>query len=359
MQKKIRVAFFPYGQLQENPYQNLIIKGLEACDVEIIKIPGRKFFPLLQILKAKPDVLHFFWPHDLYIGKNKLTAAFKRFTLALTLPIIKTTNSVYSADNLISHETENISVITEAKWINRILHQCKGIVFMSKAAQKEYIKFYSHVPNRQLIIPHVNYKSIYKNDMDMETCRKSLGLATESIFCIIGRIQPYKGIVEIIEAFKSLQNNQATLLICGQCSSEDYLQKIIKACGTTYQQNIKIFNEYIPNEAIQLYINASDYLILNYIDKPINPGTAILAKTFNKSVIAKADNVIQEVLGFDGNYYFDNGETNSILNTMRRAIEGNEDKTPKAVINNEADEPIQIGKQLKEFYQSLLTNTEA
>lgn len=354
MEKKIRVAFFPYGQLQENPYQDLIIKGLKACNVEVIKIPGRKIFPLLQIWKAKPDVLHIFWPHDLYIGKNKITALIKQISLLITLPMLKTTKSVYSADNLISHEIGKISVKAEKLWISRILGKCVGIVFMSNAAQESYIKFYDRLPSNQVIIPHVNFKSVYINNLDRSTCRTKLDIKTDKVFCVIGRIHPYKGIVEVINAFKSLQNNQVTLLICGKCSSEAYMLELINACGNLYQTHIKIINQYIPNDLMQVYINAADYLILNYADKPINPGTAILALTFNKPVIAKADNVIQEVLGFDANFYFTEQDTLSIKDAMQRAIEQIDGK--KIVPNryNKEDDPNQIGFRLRQFYLSLI-----
>jgi beta-1,4-mannosyltransferase len=354
MEQKIRVAFFPYGQLQENPYQNLIIKGLNACNVEVIKIPGRKFFPLLQIWKVKPDVLHIFWPHDLYIGKNKITALIKQISLLITLPILKTTKAVYSADNLISHEIGKISVKAEKLWISRILEKCHGIVFMSNAARETYINFYGQLPPNQVIIPHVNFESVYINNMDMATCRTKLDIKTNKVFCLIGRIHPYKGIVEVINAFKSLQNDQVTLLICGKCSSEAYMRELINACGDLYQNNIKIINLYIPNDLMQVYINAADYLILNYADKPINPGTAILALTFNKPVIAKADNVIQEVLGYDYNFYFTEQETLSIKNAMQGAIDQIDSKNILLNHNNNENDPNQIGLKLRQFYVSLI-----
>lgn len=49
MQAKIKVAFFPYGLTQANPYQNLIIQGLENNGVEVIKVPGIKFFRYLHL----------------------------------------------------------------------------------------------------------------------------------------------------------------------------------------------------------------------------------------------------------------------------------------------------------------------
>jgi hypothetical protein len=156
MQAKIRVAFFPYGLTQANPYQNLIIQGLENNGVEVIKVPGRKFFPLLALKYVHPDIIHVFWPHDLYMGKNIFTRAVKQISLLLTLNILKKYPTVYSAENISAHHPIGMSQTTELKWIGEITSRCSGLVFMSNAA-KEIFENYNQSQNKKtVVIPHIS-----------------------------------------------------------------------------------------------------------------------------------------------------------------------------------------------------------
>lgn len=347
------MAFFPYGFLQENPYQNQIIAGLEANEVEVIKIPGKKFFPLLQLIKYNPDIVHIFWPHDFYIGKNSGTTIIKRAMLTCTLPILKRYTSVYSADNLVSHDSETISEKTEKIWIAKILKKCRGIIYMSKSASELYQNFYTALPKNKLIISHVNFNSNYPNNLSLDTCRKLLSLKDETVFCIFGRIHPYKGVLGIINAFKQLKNTDVVLLIVGKCSSADYYQQIITACGNLFQNRIRVVNEFIPNSDVQLYLNASDYLLLNYVDTPLNPGSAIIAETFNIPVIAPETSVLKEIVGKPGNYFFLQNNTASLQKIMEEVCQIEQNRSLRSTVNTESDPKI-IGKKLKEFYLSLL-----
>lgn len=352
MQSKLRIAFFPYGLAQENPYQNLLIEGLEKAGAEVIKVPGRKLFPLLSLLKVKFDIVHIFWPHDLYMGKNAITRIIKQWSLRATLFILSRQAAVYSAENVTSHHAGLMSTQKEISWISKILKHCKGIVFMSEASKEVFSQFYGIENLKTAITPHVSYRSVYPNTIGIEDAKNRLNLKGDFVYLILGRLQPYKGIEQSIEAFKLVKKPNVKLLIAGKSISANYLEQLKALAAPLFNKSIIIHDAYIPNQDIQYYMNASNCIIINYTDIPLNPGSIVMTKDFGLPVIANNHPVILEVCGNLPNYTFTGGNITSLFNAMEQAYEKNlpiNNSLAKQVENS----PENIGKLLMAFYQTV------
>lgn len=353
MQAKIKVAFFPYGLTQANPYQNLIIQGLENNGVEVIKVPGIKFFPLLTLKPAQPDIIHVFWPHDLYMGKNIFTRVVKQISLLLTLNILKKYPTVYSAENISAHNPIGMSQATELKWIGKILKRCRGIVFMSDAAKEIFESYYQIQNKKTVIIPHISYKSIYPNQITKVEAKEKMGVSGSFVFLVLGRLQPYKGIEQAIAAFKLLQNQNCKLIIAGKSISSDYFNKLQLEAGELLDGSIILNNSFIPNNEIQQFMNAADCLILNYLDVPLNPGSLVMAKDFNIPVIANNHPVIAETCENLPYYPFESGNISSLLNSMQNALlHKHNNLTVDSTVKDNS--PETVGKLLLQYYQHLI-----
>ena len=353
MQAKIKVAFFPYGLTEANPYQNLIIQGLENNEVEVIKVPGRKFFPLLALKRAQPDIIHVFWPHDLYMGKNIFTRVVKQISLLLTINTLKKYPTVYSAENISAHNPIGMSQATELKWIRKILKHCRGIVFMSDAAKEIFEGYYQIQNKKTVVVPHISYKSIYPNQITKEEAKAQMGVSGSFVFLILGRLQPYKGIEQTIAAFKLLANPNCKLIIAGKSISSDYFNKLQLEAGELSGAKIILKNSFIPNNEIQQYMNAADCLILNYTDVPLNPGSLVMAKDFNIPVVANNHPVFAETCENLPYYPFESENMTSLLTSMQNAILNIPQNT---VVHSTVKDnsPETVGKLLSQYYQSLI-----
>ncbi|HRG27631.1 MAG TPA: glycosyltransferase [Chitinophagales bacterium] len=348
--KKIRVLMFPFSRNSENPYQQLIAKGLIENGVEVITIPNRKLFPIFQVLKYQFDILYLFWPEDFYVGKNVLTALIKQTSLLLSLPILRNKITIYSADNLFSHTVTPKTVHTESKWINRILKNCSGIIFSSEAAKTIYQNTHKYSPKNYAIVPHVSFSGFYPNTITKEAAKNILGLTNTFTFLVLGRISDYKGIEAIILNFNAIaEAREIKLLICGKCD-KNYETKI----NTFINNNPKIvfINKYIKNEDVQIYMNGADALIVNYVDTPLNPGTLELAHIYKIPVIAPNQPTI--IANYDPRLLFTYKSLDNLAlkATMIDAFEAIPKISETSFIKNNT--PAQIGKILKDFYHSQL-----
>ena len=341
---------FPFSRNSENPYQQLIAKGLIENGMEVITIPNRKLFPIFQVLKYQFDILYLFWPEDFYVSKNLLTALIKQTSLLLSLPILRNKITIYSADNLFSHTITPKTLLAESKWINRILKNCSGIIFSSEAAKTIYQNSHKYSPENYAIVPHVSFSGFYPNTITKEAAKNILGLTNTFTFLVLGRISPYKGIEAIIANFNEIaMNKELKLLIGGKCDKnyEPIINDLIKD-----NPKIIFINKYIKYEDIQIYMNAADALIVNYIDTPLNPGTLELAHIYKIPVIAPNLPTIIANYAPQLLYTYKPLDNLALKTTMLDAVEA----IPKisGTSFNKNNSPAQIGKVLKDFYHSQL-----
>lgn len=98
----------------------------------------------------------------------------------------------------------------------------------------------------------------------------------------MGRIEPYKGITkipEILEIFEKKYQKQYSFLIAGRGAGLPLDEfKVLNG-------DIKIFNEFIPNEKFHKLMSNLDILILPYINAT-QSGVAYLAKAYGCHIIA-------------------------------------------------------------------------
>lgn len=355
MDRKVRIGFFPYGTKQENPYQNLLILAIEDENFEVVKIPGRKFFPILQIKKQQVDILHMFWPHDMYTGKNILTTAMKRLMFLLSLPVITEIPTVYSAENIVSHNAR--SEEEEMKWIGRLVKRCRAIICMSRAAVKKFSQHYDVNKKTLAVIPHISYTGIYKNTVTTEEAREYLQIERDAkVFLSIGRIEPYKGITEIAEAFASVNHGNAVLVIAGRCSDAEYMHAL-NILVKNSRNRIIVHNKYIQDAELQYYYNAADAVVFNYKDTPLNPGSIIMAMGFGAFIIAPDSEVIKETVETGDLIVFDQSEKSGLQSSLetfiKKDMDNGERKRSAEKFSAEHDPSI-IGRKLRDLYYSIL-----
>jgi beta-1,4-mannosyltransferase len=357
---KYKVGFFPYGS-EKNPYQLLIKDAIERNNkfgIEVVKVSSRKLFPYWIFRKSPIMLIHHFWPHDFYQGKNKFFEFFKQISYVISLPTLSKKIVVYSADNLVGHEYLDFN--DEIFWIQKLISKSNAIVFTSNASKEIFLKYYKvNLGCELVIVPHVNYCNYYKNEITKKEARFKLNISpTSKVLLSLGRVAPYKGTLELIKYFGKANEKNSVLLICGQCTDIVYNQQIIEEIELTQNSNISIIyiNRFIEDDDLQIYFNASDGVILNYKDVPMNPGSVILAMGFGCSIIAPNLGAIPEIVPEDCLFGFDP----SVQSTLESAIKCFFSSQNLAFIGEKARVHVQskhsaenVGKILSELYLRL------
>ncbi len=348
----MKILFLPEWR-KGNPYQNALANSLKKENVEV------KFASTIRILsllkpERKPAILHIHWQHLFFLAQNKIKTILKSTLFIGRLIILKLfgIKIVWTVHNLYNHE-ERFKAI-ELFFSSILARLCdKLIVHTNSAKQQVKETFKIRKESCLKTIPHGNYIAYYENTVDKLQARNKLKLNTgDVVFLCFGVIRIYKGVPDLIEAFKKLNVPQAKLLIVGKPSNNEIANKIREKCDMN--KNIKLVFEFIPDDEVQVYMNAADVAVLPYRNI-LTSGAVMLAMSFGKPVIAPAIGGIQDILDEKGSFIFDPSDSNGLVKGMRFYL--NTDLIKMGKHNFQSAQKLQwsdIGKQTNNVYHECL-----
>jgi beta-1,4-mannosyltransferase len=287
----MRIACLPVAG-KENPYQFLMMEGLRKGGFEVAHGNASKIFGIAKTAWSKPDYIHFDWETNYYLRRSLwmtlinvplfiLQVLFAKYIMRVRL--------VWTPHNVQPHDAR----------YRGIHHICRRFF----AAQVVWIRVFSEstiermgqvlkVPASKFrVMPEGSYVGYYPNDVSKHAARERLGLdQTSMIFLYSGYIKPYKGIIEMMDAFKQ-EVEQGILLIVGKVMDQEYGNMIMQA----QTERVMVRDHFIEDGELQYFMNAADVVVLPF--KQIeNSGSVILAMGFGKPVIAPAIGVVAERL---------------------------------------------------------------
>jgi len=278
----------------KNPYHKLLFEGLEKNGVKPIHEILPLFLPLTRtiIRNEKIDTVHLGWLYSFFIVRdftpfqtlNTIITAGRGFWFCIDLLLVRLlgVQLVWTVHNKYHHERyyvriEYILNIVAANVVHTLTVKCPS-------AKKTISEIY-HVRNNSKIavIPDGSYIDAYPNTVKKSDARKHLDIGDKFVYLYFGLIRPYKGVEELVEAFKSIESQDIELWIVGNPKTDAIRKRIISK--TAKDQRIHTTLEYVPDEDIQYYMNAADVLVLPYQDI-LNSGSVYLGLSFGKPIIA-------------------------------------------------------------------------
>ena len=90
--------------------------------------------------------------------------------------------------------------------------------------------------------------------------------------------------------------------------------------ATKEDPRIRTVLEFVPDEEIQLYMNASDCVVIPY-DPGISSGVAVLAMSFGKAIVGPDVSFLQDVLPQDGWRSFARGTDHALADVLHQIAE--------------------------------------
>ena len=165
--------------------------------------------------------------------------------------------------------------------------------------------------------------SYYENKLTREQSRKYLKIDNESpVLIALGFIKSYKGYDQILKIISSFKGLSGTFIIAGECHDlqlKNKLNSYIKS--NTSNIEIILKDKFIKDEEIQIYYNAADGAVLNYLDTPMNPGSLILAMGFGLNIIAPIRGAVPELVPEKALYGFEPGNLDQLEFQLKNFFE--------------------------------------
>lgn len=332
--KSLKVVHVPYSK--RNPYQRLLGDNLKELGLKIIGEQIRylyhiSFFNItfLSILFRhwKPDIIHLHWQHPFLLEKSsRFKTVIKSIVSLLQIVFLKLlrVKLVWTVHNLKSHENTHRDLELS---FTRVLARLSDVIIVhSKNAKREISKEFNIKKNHKInIIPHGNFIDCYPNLISQEEARNRLNLSNSKlIFLLLGEVRYYKGVLELIDAFQSLSDENIELIIAGKPHDTTIVDEIKTRINGN--KNVHTIFNFIPDDELQIYINASDIMLYPYRDI-FTSGGILLAMSFGKPIIAPRLGSISNILDSSGAFLYNPEDKNGLSRALKKAIVI-KDKTP-------------------------------
>jgi len=319
---KIRCLLLPYDE--RNPYQCQLAKHLSHQGFLVSK-ESTFAVALARILinRTKADILHLHWIRPIkskYMFFNILyCAAFVGVLLAIRLKGVKI---VWSVHNYVQHDSRMKR--TQLLLRSSVANIVDAIIVHSPGAKERIVKgFRIRKPRKVSIIPHGNYIGCYSNNITYEEARSRLGFTADAnIFLFFGAIRPYKGISQLVEAFRALDDTNTFLMIVGPSRHEALTSQIYEA--SQQRKNIIFRPHFVPDDEVQTYMNACDAVILPYAEGTLTSGAAVLAMSFGRACIAPKALAFESIMDDQGAILYEPADTKALLAAIKTALENKE-----------------------------------
>ncbi|QXP66969.1 glycosyltransferase family 4 protein [Polaribacter sp. AHE13PA] len=346
----MKVFFTPY--YKNNPYQKRIIDKFSdlGMHIDIAATGAGAFFKTPKLKEA--NIIHFHW-FEPFIKSNSYTKSlFKAFVFLVRLYFFKKDKKyVWTVHNLVNHEKKNVSI---DRFFLFFFKRLIDSFFVHNTFTKEkLVKEFGISENKIFLIPHGNYCDDYSPFLgDKKAFKKDIIKIPEDkfTFTFLGNIRPYKGVLDLISAFKSMNNDNCQLLICGHVTNpEDKALIISKIAGYS---NIYFKPGYVANNELQGYIKTSDVMVYPYKDI-LTSGSLILGMSLKSACLVSNVGSMAELINKE--FVFNN--TDDLVVKMDALASMDALKIKQVGIANfkkiEADTWLKMATSLKDVYSNL------
>ncbi|MEA2462811.1 MAG: beta,4-mannosyltransferase, partial [Acidobacteriota bacterium] len=248
-----------------------------------------------------PDVLHLQNVHAAASSVLRYLAMLVRARLA-GVRIVWTVHDLRRHDNPRPLRDAFITAVTLRLAHALIVHCDEGRSELRQFAQKA------------ITIPHGRYTGYYENRVTRAEAGRILGVPEEAfVFLLFGWIRRYKGVEQLLDAFERVGGN-AHLVIAGSVPDSALLRELERR--TSQSARITFAPGAVPDEQVQLYLNACDVVVLPY-QHSFTSGAAVLAMSFAKPCIAARRGCIGGMFDEGGAFLY---EGDALLDAMQRAM---------------------------------------
>jgi glycosyltransferase involved in cell wall biosynthesis len=320
----VKVLFLP-DYTSANAYQGELATALRARGVTVVAQPTgrRRIAPVLQAVRrhGRPDVLHLHWTEP-YISGGRADVSRLRVTRTLAeLRLLRRAGSriVWTAHDLARHDREPDPL--EIRFNRSLFALCGAVIVHCEAAREALVQALA-LPGRARarvrVIPHGHYEGAYPDTVSRTEARQRLGLPVAGVTILfVGWVRPYKGVRELVEAFRSVRSVDARLFIAGQPGSEAFRAEIATLAAT--DDRVVTRFGFVPDDELQVYLKAADVVALPYREI-FTSGSVLLAMTFGRAVIAPRRGCIGETLDDAGALLYDANDPTGLADALGRAL---------------------------------------
>jgi len=337
--------------IAKNPYQFQLGEALEAAGVTVEhrdRLPGTGWF-----LKNRNRgiVLHLHWLHTLYYeGKPKFWRNYVRYHWKIRLAAKLGYPIVWTAHNTMPHDSPRPKQARSARIVT--IRNAAGIIAHCDAAAREVERVFPEAIGKIHVVPIGSFVSVYNRRADRAAAREQLGLPHDArVFLSIGRIEPYKGLVELLRAFAELPGEHLRLVIGGRCENAQLKAQLEEVGARDARVVLRL--AHVPDEELPEYMAAADVFVTPFL-KILTSSSVLLGFTFGLPVVAPRLGCVAETITEKTGFLYEPGDSDGLRKALETAASAELADMGKAAVRvAEGLDWPEIGKKTAALYKRL------
>lgn len=309
----MNVRILLVSNVQLNPYVRLLADGLQAAGASVRLANGLSLPGLLVNRRRGLDVIHLHWLELLYASPRPLVSAWRLGMILLTVAAARLwgIRVIYTVHNLAQHEGRTPRL---NDWGNRALFRLATALHAHDAVTARALAPWA---SKVYIVPHGSYIGAYPNTTDRAAARARLWLSDASaVYLFLGGVRPYKGLELLLDAFRTLDDAQARLLVVGHAHRPDYAAAI--AALAERDVRVRLILRHAPDDELQFFFQASDVCLLPY-RAVTTSGAALLALSFGCPIVAPRLGPFPELAADGRGLLFEPDSADDLARALREA----------------------------------------
>ncbi len=320
----MKVLFLP-DYSEANAYQRALSDGLRGLGVTVRADPTgpRRVLPIAEALRrhGRPDIIHVHWTEPYIAGGRSKVSRIRSARTLLELRVAKRAGIglVWTAHDLFRHDRREDP--NELAFMRSLFELADAVIVHCEAAADSLLETLGareDARDKLAIIPHGHYQGAYPDTVTREEARARLGLPEEAkVIAFVGWVRSYKGVWELFEAFRHLDDRDACLVVAGQAVDGAYAARLTAAAKG--DERIRLMLGFVPDEDLQLYLRAADVVAAPFLEI-FTSGSVLLAMSFERAVIAPRRGCVTDVLDAAGGILYDADDPQGLEGALRVAM---------------------------------------
>jgi len=302
-----------------NKYNELLTRSLERSGLRV------EHYDRSAALKpGRGDIVHFHWPSYSYRGSVFPITVVKSllFAMLLVLYRLKGVKLFWTVHNLWPHSGRTRWDYLMRKFLLTVCHRAFAL---SETSRREIAAAFRVPASKIVVTPHGHYVDAYRGSG--ADIRQRFGIPPDRfLFLFIGRIAPYKGVEELVRAFRSLRFKSVALLIAGQIEPgyrPDFADGMDGGA-------IRVHPHFVDDHELPDFLRAADVIVLPY-RRITTSGSAILALSHGKPVVAPRLGALGEYVPDGCGILYDPDDPDGLRRALLQAMQLDMEESRKRI----------------------------
>ena len=232
---------------------------------EMCEIPKLDIYPYLTEFTAavedfrKNNNLHYELAHSHYWLSGWVGRQLQEWWKVPHVIMFHTLGAVKNAIGVGEDEPE-IRIQTE----EALVRDCQHIIVATNREKKELQHYYNADPQKIVVVPCGVNLQVFQ-PMDKSIARYKLGLDGSNLILFVGRIEPLKGIENLLSAMtyiKKEKNNTRLMVVGGDKRSQVELERLQMLCCEMQIQDLVDFVGAVNQDELPAYYSAADVCVV-------------------------------------------------------------------------------------------------